>query len=302
MTKLYQYFKNDFRSISLDRELTFGIQHGDGNKEQIKINERVLFQHDSSTRFFTFYIPISNLTALFCKEVLVKFDEYKKNSSGVEAIGGYKGDLTIGKHETLYSNRIYFYTETEIGHADLKVLTEIAIKEKIYVTFRNQHYVKRKMDLEMPLAFISHDSRDKKIIAKPLAIGLSLRSCPVWYDEYSLKVGDSLRESIEKGIKEVKKCIIIITTNFLNNPGWSKKEFNSIFTREMIFNERIVLPIWFNVDKKDVYNYSPSLADTVALIWPDSKNKTEQEYKKEQEILISKIHTAINLKTTANNG
>jgi hypothetical protein len=37
----------------------------------------------------------------------------------------------------------------------------------------------------------------------------------VWYDEFSLKVGDSLRESIEKGIKECKKCILILTQNYL---------------------------------------------------------------------------------------
>ncbi len=61
----------------------------------------------------------------------------------------------------------------------------------------------------------------------------------------------------------------------------------------MIYNKRIVLPIWFGVTKEEVYEYSPSLADTFALTWPSTENKTEVDYKKEIEQLISKIHTAL---------
>jgi len=91
--------------------------------------------------------------------------------------------------------------------------------------------------------------------------------CPVWYDEYSLKVGHSLREQIEKGLKECKKCILILTPNYLSNEGWGKREFDSVFTREMIEKQNVVLPVWNNVSPADIYEYSPSLADRVALQW-----------------------------------
>ena len=80
----------------------------------------------------------------------------------------------------------------------------------------------------------------------------------------------------------------------LNNLGWTKKEFDSIFTRELIYNQRIILPIWHNVSKEQIYEFSPALADTVALKWPNKEDFDEENYKKEVEILISKIHTAIN--------
>jgi hypothetical protein len=111
-----------------------------------------------------------------------------------------------------------------------------------------------------PMAFISHDSRDKETTARPLAVSLSQTLCPVWYDEFSLNVGDSLREKIEKGLKECKRCILILTPNFLSNTGWTKKEFDSIFTRELLENENLVLPIWSGVTAKDVFEYSPALA------------------------------------------
>lgn len=91
--------------------------------------------------------------------------------------------------------------------------------------------------------------------------------CPVWYDEFSLKVGDSLRASIEKGLKECSKCIFLLTPNFLANSGWSKTEYNSIFTRELVEKQRVILPVWSDVTARDVYKYSPILADRVAVNW-----------------------------------
>ena len=120
---------------------------------------------------------------------------------------------------------------------------------------------------ERPLAFISHDSRDRADIAHPLALMLEERNCPVWYAEFSLRVGDSLRESIERGLKETRKCILILTPNFLKNEGWTKREFNSVFTRELLEKSNVILPVWHEVTQQQVYDYSPSLADKYALYW-----------------------------------
>ncbi|MBI3813844.1 MAG: toll/interleukin-1 receptor domain-containing protein [Nitrospinae bacterium] len=67
------------------------------------------------------------------------------------------------------------------------------------------------------------------------------------------------------------KCILILTPNYLSNSGWTKQEFNSIFTREIIENKNVVLPIWDKVTKKDVYDYSPNLADRFAAHWSEGQ-------------------------------
>lgn len=91
--------------------------------------------------------------------------------------------------------------------------------------------------------------------------------CPVWYDQFSLRVGDSLRESIERGIRECHRCILILTPNFLSNDGWSKREYDSIFTREIVEKRNVILPVWDEISTKDVYRFSPILADRVAVQW-----------------------------------
>jgi hypothetical protein len=162
---------------------------------------------------------------------------------------------------------VYIYAEDEVSSKDLNELKSHAQKRKILFIFRSLSYVEKRIEKEKPLAFISHDSRDKDEIARPLAQELARHRCPVWFDEYSLRIGTSLRESIERGLKECSKCVLIISPNFLENKGWTKTEFNSIFTREILEESNYVLPVWVNVSAKNVYEYSPLLADKVAIKW-----------------------------------
>jgi hypothetical protein len=116
------------------------------------------------------------------------------------------------------------------------------------------------------MAFISHDSRDKAI-AKEIAIGLQRMLCPVWYDEFSLKVGANLRDCIESGLKKCKKCVLVLSPNFFANGGWTKKEFDSVFTREVLEGRQLMLPVWSDVTKQSVFEYSPGLLNVKGLDW-----------------------------------
>lgn len=181
-----------------------------------------------------------------------------------EVEGKTKPENYLDSQELTYTKRIYFYMEDEVTDEEVLSLRHQSESVGTSIIFRGKNYVRQRMLREQPLAFISHDSNDKNDIARPLAIKLNSMFCPVWYDEFTLKVGDSLRESIEKGLKECKKCILILSPHFLANPGWTKVEFNSIFTREILETKNLILPIWHGVTQKQVYEYSPSLADRVA--------------------------------------
>lgn len=149
------------------------------------------------------------------------------------------------------------------------------VKSDRYVIFRDAEYSQYKSEKLRPLAFISHDSRDKDA-AHIVAQYLSNQLCPVWFDEYTLKVGDSLIESIQKGLKECSKCILILSKNFISNTGWTKFEFNSILTREIAEKNKVILPVWRGVTKQDVYEYSPILSDRLALMWHED-NLNDQD-------------------------
>lgn len=111
--------------------------------------------------------------------------------------------------------------------------------------------------------FISHASEDKKDIVRPLALALKSKGVKVWYDEFELKIGDSLREKIDRGLTNSRFGIVVISRNFIKKK-WTNYELNGIITKK-ISEERIVLPIWHNITRQEVEDYSPSLADILAL-------------------------------------
>ena len=110
--------------------------------------------------------------------------------------------------------------------------------------------------------FISHASEDKEDVARPLAEALRSNGLNVWYDEFELKIGDSLRRKIDKGIANSNFGVIVISRAFISK-GWTNYELDGLITRA-VNNEQVMLPIWHNVTKREVLNYSPSLADKLA--------------------------------------
>ena len=116
-------------------------------------------------------------------------------------------------------------------------------------------------------AFICHASEDKEQIARPLAEALKTRGFYIWYDEFTLKVGDSLRRMIDQGLVNSKYGIVILSPDFFQK-AWPQYELDGLITRE-IHGENVILPVWHKVEKEDVMGYSPSLADKIAAVTND---------------------------------
>src|ERR1041385_1455439 len=115
--------------------------------------------------------------------------------------------------------------------------------------------------------FICHASEDKDSFVRPLAKELRSHHVEVWFDEFSLVVGDSLRESIDKGLAQSRFGVVVLSPSFFQK-RWPKRELNGLVAREMAGEEFIILPVWHGVTHEDVVRHSPPLADVAAL---DSK-------------------------------
>lgn len=116
-------------------------------------------------------------------------------------------------------------------------------------------------------AFISHASEDKDALVRPLAEKLKEMGFHIWYDEFELRVGDSLRESIDKGLAVSAYGIVVLSEAFFAK-NWPQYELNGLVARE-IEGEKVILPVWHNITKQHVLKYSPPLADKIALVSPD---------------------------------
>lgn len=130
--------------------------------------------------------------------------------------------------------------------------------------------------------FISHASEDKDEIVRPLANELITQGLKVWYDEFELKIGDSLRQKIDRGLANSRFGIVVLSKKFINK-GWTNYELDGIVSKA-VSGEQVILPIWHGITKQEVLGYSPSLADKVAR---NTSSYTIQEIAKEIAELIN---------------
>ncbi len=228
---------------------------------------RVHFDFASFTRYVSYFIPegqyshkIAAYLTQYPSPVLDKANEVQMTSSHPAVY-----DSSMASDELPFSGRVFLYVDQVIPDKDTAGLIEAARNFNIHLQIRDRRYSDFLALHEKPWAFISHDSRDKESFVTPLASKLRSMMCPVWYDEYSLRVGQSLRESIDKGLRESPKCILVMSPNFLSNPGWTKGEFNAAMNKHFSQGASVVLPIWLNVSRPEVAEYSPLVADIVAL-------------------------------------
>jgi hypothetical protein len=263
MATLREYFDADFNSV-LNVANTFQLK-SDGNT--IECIGRVHFDFNSNTKYISCFLPECDNPVGLCVGILKSLDQILSMADDVEVQSMLPGEKPMTSKDLLFSGRVFIYSESAIENSLLEKLQGEAKANGVMLQNRSVTFAQKRSELEKPLAFISHDFRDKDAIARPIALGLIKLMRPVWFDEFSLKVGDRLRESIEKGIKECNKCVLILSPNFLSNPGWTKTEFNSIFTRELIEGTDFLLPVWCGVDKKEIFEYSPSLVDRVGVNW-----------------------------------
>lgn len=110
--------------------------------------------------------------------------------------------------------------------------------------------------------FISHASEDKDDIVRPLAIALKNAGLSVWYDEFELRIGDSLRQKIDRGLSKSRFGIVVLSKSFIKK-GWTNYELDGIITK-VVSGEQVILPIWHNITKQEVVDFSPSIADKLA--------------------------------------
>lgn len=116
--------------------------------------------------------------------------------------------------------------------------------------------------------FLSHASEDKAEVALPLAQALQDRGVTVWLDKAELRIGDSLRRRIDRGIRSSRFATVILSKAYFSK-GWTQYELDGIVTLG-VGGRQSLLPIWHHLTHADVAARTPSLADKLARSTSDA--------------------------------
>jgi TIR domain len=131
------------------------------------------------------------------------------------------------------------------------------IRSVAAMNHRDGHLIAKEWDV-----FISYSSGDRDEVVQPLAAALRECGLRVWYDEFEMGLGDSIRRRIDHGIVKSRFGVVILSPDFFTR-RWTNYELDGLVTRS-VNGEQVILPIWHNVSQSDVEGYSPWLADKVA--------------------------------------
>lgn len=107
--------------------------------------------------------------------------------------------------------------------------------------------------------FICHASEDKDAFVRPLANALKQEHVEVWYDEFELKLGDSIRRTVDKGLRQSRFGIVVLSKAFFAKQ-WTQYELDGLTEIDLHSQSKVILPIWHEISHAEVLNYSPSLA------------------------------------------
>jgi hypothetical protein len=119
--------------------------------------------------------------------------------------------------------------------------------------------------------FISHAGEDKAAAARPLFNELARRGMSVWYDEFSLSLGDNLRREIDKGLAESRFGVVILSHHFFAKK-WPQDELDGLAQKEAGTGEKVILPVWHGLTADDVRRHSLMLAGRKAASTTDGIN------------------------------
>lgn len=112
--------------------------------------------------------------------------------------------------------------------------------------------------------FISHATEDKESFCNEFVeILQSEYGLRVWYDSEAISWGDSIRTEIDKGLKKSRFGIIILSKHYIEK-YWTNYELESLFQIEST-GGKVILPIWHDITKKQIQDFSPLLAGKAAM-------------------------------------
>lgn len=202
--------------------------------------------------------------------------------SGVHIEGGNPnhGEPITTASKLIWSTVVYVYARSITGLEDWdKHSKNLGITIRLIDDAVRQRFGEAKR----PDVFICHDSKDKESIARPLAIRLREQGLKVWFDEFSIAIGDSIDDAMMKGIKGSRKGVLIVSQNLISNHKDARREAQSWIAEENRRSEYLLLPVWHGVDSEAVADWIPWLARRNAAKSPDENIET----------ISKKIHKAL---------
>jgi hypothetical protein len=131
-------------------------------------------------------------------------------------------DPETGKHAPVFVRRIGEQGWTI--HTTGSPVFARALEQRLGLNKGEVHGMNEPANRER-LVYLAHASEDKGMV-KPLAEGLMKRGINVWYDNWEIGYGDSLRRKMEEGLGDCTHFVVLLTETSIKKP-WVNEEIDA---------------------------------------------------------------------------
>lgn len=134
-------------------------------------------------------------------------------------------DPETGKHVTVFVRQIG--TDRLNLHIDGSPAAASAIEERLGLNKGEVRHMDSATQQQRSV-YLAHASEDKPV-AKPIAEGLVERGIDVWYDNWEIGYGDSLRRKMEQGLDGCTHFVVLLTETSIAK-AWVNEEIDAGLT------------------------------------------------------------------------
>jgi hypothetical protein len=245
------------KSIITNNEYTLVAQEGNKSMSITALMASIINPSEFYRHLAIFFETFGENEILFLSSLLENYvdkDEFKNIK--ISGLIRYEDNRIIENEDILFTGKIFI--ETNFINIDKAKAYQMI--EKINIKYKGKKLsfrIRENMDWEImnkenwPSVFLCHDSKDKELV-ELLYWELKKNSINVWYDKYSLVLGDSLTEKISGGLNEAKHGVVFISKSFLSNEKWVKFELQTLMSKQIYNNTNTIIPVWLDIEEKDL--------------------------------------------------
>ncbi len=214
-----------------------------GKRSHLKASFKELLKEQDSSSLEMLAIFVNNNPYNFEFYIAVVYDipkeEHVEKMIGLFENAGLvlKNDLTFFMFMNSMKDR-RFNSCAFLGEQDIDLKFENMFAFVEIEDLKKKGYYMQPFGKEKQV-FISHSSKDKKDVEMIIPY-LNGQDLPVWFDKYSIPVGASITEQVQRGIEESDMVIFWVTDNFLNS-NWCQMEMKAYISRMIQENIRICI-------------------------------------------------------------
>ncbi|MDD6594715.1 MAG: TIR domain-containing protein [Catenibacterium mitsuokai] len=249
IAKLREKIAAESRNVSSYRDKANKITVGKTDSES-RVKSKMSTRQNYLNKAVNSEKRISN----FNKEIAKLYNDLNRENKAFQ-----KEEAEQRKKEFKQNQDIKKAYENRIKELESQTIRTYAANTQDVNTVSLKKYDQRDFDV-----FISYASEDKEFV-DCLVKELKNLEVNVWFDYNEISWGDNLRKSIDNGLRFSHFGIVILSPHYINpNKYWTAQELEGLMQAEGESHSKL-LPVWHNLTKQDVLEYSPILASKKAL-------------------------------------